>query len=82
MSVRRTLKGSDQYKGHLSVVITNHLMSELKAGYLETMPWLLQFYLHSLRVEHDGVSRGACPSPYLAARAPTHTQPGLTAPHR
>lgn len=34
-------------------------MSELKTSYLETMPWLLQFYLHSLRVLCNGVSRGA-----------------------
>ena len=58
MSIRRTLKGSDQYKGHLSVVLTNHLMSELRTSYLETMPWLLQFYLHSLRVVCNGVPRG------------------------
>ena len=58
ISVQRTLKGSIQSQGQLSVVITNHLPIAIKTSYLETMPWLLQFYLHSLRTYHEGVSRG------------------------
>ncbi|KIP02943.1 hypothetical protein PHLGIDRAFT_130443 [Phlebiopsis gigantea 11061_1 CR5-6] len=77
MTVRRTLKGSDQYKGHLSVVITNHLMSELQTSYLETMPWLLQFYLHSLRVEHDGVSRDDLVSIVSYTPPVPHARPAL-----
>ena len=39
-------------------MITNHLPIAIQTSYLETMPWLLQFYLHSLRAYHEGVSRG------------------------
>ena len=59
--IRRTLKGSEQYKGRLSVVLTNRAASEVKTSYLETMPWLLQFYLHSLRAICDGIARGTFP---------------------
>ncbi|THH31595.1 hypothetical protein EUX98_g2584 [Antrodiella citrinella] len=57
ISVQRTLKGSIQSQGRLSVVITNHLPITLQTSYLETMPWLLQFFLHSLQTFHNGVSR-------------------------
>ncbi|TCD65858.1 Subunit of the glycosylphosphatidylinositol transamidase complex-like protein [Steccherinum ochraceum] len=57
ISVQRTLKGSIQSQGRLSVVITNHLPITIQTSYLETMPWLLQFYLHSLRTYHNGISR-------------------------
>lgn len=57
ISVQRTLKGSIQSQGRLSVVVTNHLPITVQTSYLETMPWLLQFYLHSLRTFHDGVAR-------------------------
>lgn len=58
ISVQRTLKGSSQAQGQLSVVVTNHLPISIQASYLESMPWLLQFYLHSLKIYYDGVSRG------------------------
>lgn len=58
--MHRTLKGSSQYDAQLSVVITNNLQVQVKSSYLETMPWLLQFELHTLRVHIDGVSRGTC----------------------
>lgn len=61
LTIRRTLKGSDQYKGRLSVVLANKAMSDVKTSYLETMPWLLQFYLHSLRIVCNGVPRSAPP---------------------
>ncbi|KAH8082457.1 Gpi16 subunit GPI transamidase component [Cristinia sonorae] len=57
ISVQRTLKGSVQSQGRLSVVIQNHLPFTMQVSYLETMPWLLQFYLHSLRVTHNGGPR-------------------------
>ena len=40
-------------------MLENRAHAELKTSYLETMPWLLQFYLHSLRVVCNGAPRGA-----------------------
>jgi phosphatidylinositol glycan class T len=54
-SVKRTLTGSSQAFGRLSVVITNHRTEAINVLYLETMPWLLQFYLHTLEARIDGV---------------------------
>ena len=58
ISVRRTLKGSSQSRGRLAVSITNNMPISIQTSYLESMPWLLQFYLHSLQVHLNGVSRG------------------------
>jgi len=54
LSVRRTLRGSSQARGQLSVVLTNNWPTEMHVIYLETMPWLLQFYLHTLRIYCNG----------------------------
>lgn len=58
LSVQRTLRGSSQARGELSVIVTNHEAVEMQAIYLETMPWLLQFYLHTLRISCNGEPRG------------------------
>ena len=50
ISIQRTLRGSSQARGELLTVIRNNNPTELKLIYLETMPWLLQFYLHTLQV--------------------------------
>lgn len=57
-SVRRTLRGSSQAWGHLSVSITNHRSTSVQALYLETMPWLVQFHLHTLESRINGVVQG------------------------
>ncbi|KAI0068973.1 Gpi16 subunit GPI transamidase component [Artomyces pyxidatus] len=49
-SVQRTLKGSSQTHGQLSIVIRNNRPTELSVLYLETMPWHVEFYLHTLRI--------------------------------
>ncbi|KAF9473993.1 Gpi16 subunit, GPI transamidase component [Pholiota conissans] len=54
-SVKRTLTGSSQALGRLSVAITNHRTEAISVLYLETMPWLLQFFLHTLEARIDGV---------------------------
>lgn len=58
ISVRRNLKGTSQAEAQLTLVVTNNLPVEVSTGYLETMPWHLQFYLHTLKVSVDGVARG------------------------
>lgn len=62
-SVQRILTGTSQAWGRLSVRITNHRSEEMHVLYLETMPWLLQFHLHTLVARVDGVLDG----PYTLA---------------
>ncbi|KAF6749392.1 GPI transamidase component GPI16 [Ephemerocybe angulata] len=54
LSVQRTLKESSQAHGQLSVVLKNHESYPIQAVYLETMPWIVQFYLHTLTATVDG----------------------------
>ena len=59
LSVLRTLKGSSQTHGELSIVIRNNQPVTVRAHYLETMPWHLEFFLHTLRVScADGTKCG------------------------
>ncbi|KAG7444102.1 Gpi16 subunit GPI transamidase component [Guyanagaster necrorhizus] len=53
ISVRRTLQGASQDRGQLSLVIKNNAPFPLQVLYLETMPWIVQFYLHTMRVSSD-----------------------------
>ncbi|KAI0727123.1 Gpi16 subunit GPI transamidase component [Fomitopsis betulina] len=57
ISVHRTLHGASQHAGRLALSVTNNHNTELQAGYLETLPWLLQFYLHTLHAEIDSQPR-------------------------
>ncbi|KAI0287503.1 GPI transamidase component PIG-T [Multifurca ochricompacta] len=50
LSIRRTLKGSSQTHGVLSIVIRNNQPVTIRTHYLETMPWHVEFFLHTLRV--------------------------------
>ena len=59
MSIRRTLRGSSQAWGQLEVVITNHSPVMVQVLYIETMPWLIQFYLHTLEARLNGVKTGS-----------------------
>ncbi|GAW04380.1 Gpi16 subunit GPI transamidase component [Lentinula edodes] len=56
-SVRRNLLGSTQDRGQLSIVLTNNEQDVLQLLYLETMPWIIQFYLHTIRVHADDALR-------------------------
>ncbi|CDO72260.1 hypothetical protein BN946_scf184970.g112 [Trametes cinnabarina] len=58
ISVRRNLKGTSQADAHLTLEVTNNLPVRVKTGYLETMPWHLQFYLHTLCAHVDDSQRG------------------------
>ena len=48
ISVKRALRGSNQAWGQLEAVITNQSPIMVQVIYVETMPWLIQFYLHAL----------------------------------
>ncbi|KAF7767876.1 hypothetical protein Agabi119p4_7119 [Agaricus bisporus var. burnettii] len=54
ISVVRTLRGATQASGKLSLVISNHRSTPQSLVYLETMPWLVQFQLHTLHARVDG----------------------------
>ncbi|KAJ7479624.1 GPI transamidase component GPI16 [Mycena latifolia] len=57
LSIRRTLQGSTQDYGTLAVSITNAGPTAMRAAYLETMPWIVTFYLHTLDLHVDGTPR-------------------------
>lgn len=59
ISVKRTLRGSSQAWGQLETVITNHSPVMVQVAYVETMPWLLQFYLHTLEARLNGIKTGS-----------------------
>ena len=48
VTVIRSLRGSDQTRGGLTVNIRNHLENPQRVFYVETMPWVIKFYLHTL----------------------------------
>jgi Gpi16 subunit, GPI transamidase component len=59
LSVRRTLKGSSQTHGEFSIVIRNNQPVTVRTHYLETMPWHVEFFLHTLGVScGDGTKCG------------------------
>ena len=73
-SVKRTLRGSSQAWGQLSVVVKNHGSTFIQALYLETMPWLIQFYLHTLQARVDGIVQGRYLWVFLSIETYTHFQ--------
>ena len=58
ISVKRALRGSSQSWGRLEAVITNQSPVMVQVIYVETMPWLLQFYLHTLEARVNGTVTG------------------------
>ena len=58
ISVERVLRGSSQARGQLEAVIANQSPVMVQVIYVETMPWLLQFYLHTLEARVNGPKTG------------------------
>ncbi|KAF8223922.1 Gpi16 subunit, GPI transamidase component [Tricholoma matsutake] len=56
-SVQRTLRGSSQARGQLSLVLKNHQSTAMHVLYLETMPWHVQFFLHTMKIHVDGLRK-------------------------
>ncbi|KAG6836173.1 hypothetical protein H0H93_010654 [Arthromyces matolae] len=75
LSVQRTLRGSSQAHGQLSVVLKNHRAEPLSVVYLETMPWLIQFFLHTLKIHINGVPTDDAMSAMKYIPAVPHAQP-------
>ncbi|CAK5270079.1 unnamed protein product [Mycena citricolor] len=57
LSIRRTLEGPTQDHGRLSVHMVNEGPNVIHTAYLETMPWIIQFYLHTMTVRLNGMPR-------------------------
>ncbi|KAI0691254.1 Gpi16 subunit GPI transamidase component [Cerioporus squamosus] len=77
VSVRRNLKGTNQAEAQLTLVVTNNLPVQVIAGYLETMPWLLQFHLHTLHAYVNGVARDDLVSILSYIPPVPHSRPAL-----
>ncbi|KAG1760760.1 GPI transamidase component PIG-T [Suillus occidentalis] len=58
LSVKRTIHGTTQTRGVLSVSVINNSPQEISAGYLEMMPALLTLWMHTLKVEINSQLRG------------------------
>ncbi|KAJ6498884.1 GPI transamidase component PIG-T [Mycena sanguinolenta] len=57
LSVRRMLRGVAQSHGTLAVSIMNPSSAAVRVVYLETLPWIVHLYLHTLELVVDGVPR-------------------------
>ncbi|TFK38924.1 GPI transamidase component PIG-T [Crucibulum laeve] len=75
LKIQRTLKGSSQARGQLSLVIANHGQVSQQVVYLETMPWLVQFYLHTLKTSVNGAESDAVISNITYIPAIPHSRP-------
>ncbi|KAH9919179.1 Gpi16 subunit GPI transamidase component [Epithele typhae] len=77
ISVHRTLKGVNQANAQFALSVRNNLPVEVRTGYLETMPWHLQFYLHTLEARVDGVLRDDLVSVLAYTPPEPHGRPAL-----
>ncbi|KAF7376513.1 GPI transamidase component GPI16 [Mycena sanguinolenta] len=59
LSVRRMLLGAAQSHGTLAVSIVNPSSTAVRVVYLETLPWIVHLYLHTLELSVNGVPRAA-----------------------
>lgn len=77
LSIRRSLKGSSQYTAQLAIELKNNLPVEIQTSYLETMPWLLQFELHTLRLHSNAVPRDDLVEIVTYTPSVPHARPSL-----
>ncbi|KAN0084548.1 GPI transamidase component PIG-T [Tylopilus felleus] len=57
LSIKRTLYGSSQTHGVLSVSLYNNDHNPITVGYLETLPALVTLWMHTMKVDIDGIPR-------------------------
>ncbi|KAG6872379.1 hypothetical protein C0995_010193 [Termitomyces sp. Mi166 len=75
LSVQRTLRGSSQAHGQLYVKLTNHQAESLRVVYLETIPWLIQLFLHTMKIHINGVRTDGAISDITYIPAVPHARP-------
>jgi len=51
----RHIVGTGQERGGIVATIKNSCSQGITVAYLETIPWYLRVYLHTLRIENDGL---------------------------
>ncbi|KZO90508.1 Gpi16 subunit, GPI transamidase component, partial [Calocera viscosa TUFC12733] len=56
LSIRRSLKGGSGL-AELSIILSNALPEPRRVLYVETLPWFLSLFLHTLKTEVGGVAR-------------------------
>jgi len=75
VSVVRTLNGFTQANGRLSLVLRNRQPTPQSLIYLETMPWLVHFLLHTLQTRVEGRLRSDVISDISYTAAVPHSRP-------
>ncbi|KAF9014895.1 GPI transamidase component GPI16 [Cyathus striatus] len=75
ISVRRKLTSSSQVRGKLELLIQNHQDTTQHVLYLETMPWIVQFYLHTLKAYINNVDTGEIINNITYIPAVPHSRP-------
>jgi phosphatidylinositol glycan class T len=81
--VSRSLTGYGLDKGGLRTVFTNNLESESRLIYLETLPWFMRIYLHTLTVtgaDQEDVLKSIYYQPEVDRERPTHLEFELILP--
>lgn len=58
LSIKRTLYGSSQTHGLLSLALTNNEHYDLTVGYFENLPALVTLWAHTIAIEVNGIKRG------------------------
>jgi hypothetical protein len=58
INVQRVLTGAEQTHGGLRLGITNMGDTTFTTAWLETMPWFIQFFLHTMELRVDNQKRG------------------------
>ncbi|KAF9225931.1 Gpi16 subunit, GPI transamidase component [Gyrodon lividus] len=57
LSIKRTLHGSSQTHGVLSMTLSNNEHDDITVGYLETLPVLVTLWMHTMKVQVSGIQR-------------------------
>ncbi|EJD37488.1 Gpi16 subunit, GPI transamidase component [Auricularia subglabra TFB-10046 SS5] len=86
VSIKRTMTGSAQYSGGLLIQLSNAQNDTLRVAYLETLPWFVTLYLHTLDIRLGSTKRPdlleslSYTPPSERTRTPTTLEPVLRLP--
>ncbi|CDR47941.1 CYFA0S40e00166g1_1 [Cyberlindnera fabianii] len=84
VSVSRSLTGYGQDTGGVRTVFKNNLKDDIHFVYLETLPWFMRIYLHTLTVsgieDTDNIIRSIFYQPEEDRKRPTHLELEIVIP--
>ena len=63
------------------VQLSNARNETLRVAYLETLPWFVTLYLHTLAIREGATPRRTSPSSYIPIRAADHRPFSIANPH-